>query len=239
VKKTAVFWLILLTLAVLMFSAPALAKSARDMEPGTWTGSGGHRWLKFGNYTWRVLKVAVNKGRKEALLLAEEAVAKRPFNSNLGDGNDWKTSDIREWLKGYFCDSAFSESEKGAILTTYYRYGGHYDGSDKTDSSKIFLLSHDEARNSDYFDDDDDRSIGTWWWLRSPGYSGYYAVYVNSYGYGYDAVFSGYPTHGITISEGRVVSDGAVRPALIINLSSSIFTSSSSSSQYKVLYNLR
>jgi hypothetical protein len=122
-------WLALILIA-LTFPVPATAELAKDMQPGAWTGAGGHRWLRFGRFTYRVLKVAVNKGRKEALLLAEEAVARRSFNSNRSDGHAWKTSDIKEWLNGDFYSGAFSESERGAILTAYYRYGGRYNGSD-------------------------------------------------------------------------------------------------------------
>jgi hypothetical protein len=213
-----------------MFSArvtPAAAESAKDMEPGVWTGSGGHRWIRFGKYTWRVLKVAVNKGRKEALLLAEDAVEKRPFNRNRRDGNDWKTSDIREWLNDDFYRGAFSEGERGAILTAYYRYGGRYAGSERTDSSKIFLLSANEAINRDFFDGQDDR-VTRWdgqrwkWWLRSPGDFDDNAALVGDNG---EVYISG-PLY--------VISERVIRPALILNLSSSIFTSSSS--QYEVLY---
>jgi hypothetical protein len=76
-------WLSLVLLAlVLAFPAPGAAAPAKDMEPGTWTGSGGHRRIRFGDHTWRVLKLAVYKGRKEALLLAEDLVDKRQFNSS-------------------------------------------------------------------------------------------------------------------------------------------------------------
>ena len=229
-RKTAIFLLILLTVAAQAFSPPALAESARDMKPGTWTGSGGHRWLRFGDYTWRVLKVAVNEGRKEALLLTEDAVDGRSFNRDRYDGNDWRTSDIKEWLNGSFYRGAFSESEKGAILTAYYRYGGRY-GGDRTDSSKIFLLSADEALNGDYFDDYDDR-ITRWdgeswgWWLRSPGFDFDIAAIVTGDGKAYG---------GYDYYHNYVTWDGAVRPALILNLSSPIFTSS----QYEILHNLR
>ena len=231
-RKTAIFLLILLTVAAQAFSPPALAESARDMEPGTWTGSDGHRWLRFGDYTWRVLKVVVNEGRKEALLLTEDAVDGRSFNRDRYDGNDWGTSDIKEWLNGSFYRGAFSESEKSAILTAYYRYGGRY-GGDRTDSSKIFLLSTDEALNGDYFNDYNGR-ITMWngenlgWWLRSPGFDFDIAAIVTSDGKVYGGIDYNYDLVGVK---------RAIRPALILNLSSPIFTSSSS--QYEVLYNLR
>jgi hypothetical protein len=221
-KKFRLLMLVVLA-AVLTFPSPAVAVSgdAKDMEPGTWTGSGGHRRLRFGKYTWRVLKVDAGNDKKEALLLAEGAVAHMPFNENDSGGNDWKTSDIKRWLNGDFLRNSFSESERGAILTASYRYGGRYEGSDKTDSSRIFLLSNDEARNGDFFDDDDDRilrgdGINWGWWLRSPG--------------SYDNSVAGVDYEGEVGGGGYdyiVDSAGAVRPALIVNLSSPIFASSS------------
>jgi hypothetical protein len=226
-------WLTLAVLvAALMISAPssAVPGDADDMGAGMWAG--GHRWVKFGNHTWRVLKVVVNKGKKEALLLAEEAVALMPFHRSKSSDNDWKNSDIRKWLNEDFYYSAFSESERDAILTAHYRYGGRNEGSDKTDASKVFLLSTDEARNGDFFEDDDDRATTldgeTWaWWLRSPGGIYCLAAHVRYRG----------EVHPGNSSDGFVFYERAVRPALIINLSSPIFTSSSS--EYETLYDLR
>jgi hypothetical protein len=222
--------LVILVMALMIF-APASAESAKDMELGMWTGPGGHRWVKFGNHTWRVLKVAVNEGRKEALLLAEEAVALMPFHRSKSSDNDWKTSDIRKWLNEDFYYSVFSKSEQDAILTAHYRYGGQNEGSDKTDSSKIFLLGTDEARNGDFFENDDDRTTTfdgkTWaWWLRSPGDIYCLAAHVRYHG----------EVHPGNSSDGFVFYERPVRPALIINLSSPIFTSSSS--EYETLYDL-
>jgi hypothetical protein len=223
VKGGANFALGLLVLAAsIFFAVPATAKpdGAKDMEPGMWTGAGGHRRLKFGEHIWRVLHVYSYEGQKRALLLAEAPVAVRKFDSN---DNDWRASDIKKWLNEDFYNGAFSESERDAILTAHYRHGGPNDGSDKTDSSKIFLLSIDEALNDDYFADDDDRAASTSWWLRSPGLYLYRAALVYSHGYIFD--------NG-NVSD--VYRSYAVRPALIANLSSPLFTSSSS--RYETLY---
>ena len=197
------------------------ANSAKDMSEGAWAGPNGvHRWLKFGKYLWRVLNVYDNEGQKVAFLLAEEEVAKRPFYPTMDD-NDWKNSDIKKWLNGDFYDSAFTEGEKSAILTTNYRYGGEYEGNNKTDSSKIFLLSVEEAMDDEYFAHDDDRHHASWWWLRSPGGNGTNAAIVCNVGKVYIYGFYAY-------------LHGGVRPALSLDLSSPIFKSPSSGNE--ILY---
>jgi hypothetical protein len=215
--------------AALTLSTPAAAVpgDAMNIGAGTWTGTGGRQWIRFGEHLWRVLKVNVREGRKEALLLAEEPVAERPFD---GGDNDWKTSDIRKWLNEDFYNGAFSESERAAILVTDYRYGGLNEGSDKTDSSKIFLLSYDDAGNEKYFAGRGDRVAyrngdTADWWLRSPGWDADKAAIVD-----YNGVLdSNYPVNHRPAF--------TVRPALTVNLLSPIFTSVSS--EYEVLYDLR
>jgi hypothetical protein len=82
-------------------------------------------------------------------------------------------------------------------------------------------LSTDEAENQKFFANDADRAIGTDWWLRSPGEHGRGAAIVHSGG-------------GVAGRGNDVNYRNAVRPALKINLASSIFTSSSS--KYEILY---
>ena len=82
-------------------------------------------------------------------------------------------------------------------------------GNDTEDN--IFLLSIDEANK--YFKSDDERIANydgeaAWWWLRSPGYDGSNAAYVNRGG-NVD-YFGDYVSH----------DDIAIRPALWINLES-------------------
>jgi hypothetical protein len=208
---------------------------AKDMALGTWTGAGGHRWLKFGKHIWRVLDVYSYKGRKQALLLAEEPVAFMKFDSS---SNDWNTSDIMGWLNNVFCRGALSEDEQSAIVPRTYRYGGWLEENDETDSSRIFLLSINEASDRRYFAGDADQiafhrdNEGSLkkvsWWLCSPGYYDNRAAivhynsiaYIDYYYYAYDLVDSSY----------------GIRPALVVNLSSPIFTSSSS--KYETLYEL-
>lgn len=198
---------------------------------GTWTGENGHRYVEFGGMIWRVLEVTEsdtdNPGKKTALLLAEESVGSRQFHTTWNSGdNDWNTSDIKAWLNNEICSknsndytsngfmSRFSDDEKGSIVTANYTYGGSYTGSETLGSSKVFLLSVDEANEAAYFADNADRKLGSGslWWLRSPGSNDYSAAVVVSFGH----------VHADGII---VLGNDAVRPALKINLASSIFTS--------------
>jgi hypothetical protein len=222
--------------SAISFAVPAAAVpgDARDLRGGCWTER--HRWIEFGEYNgkpliWRILEVSESDGGSPAaFLLAENAVAEMPFNSN--SSNDWLGSDIKRWLNEDFYNAAFSEKERDAIINSTYRYGGKYEGSDKTAASKVFLLSTDEARNERFFANDDDRITNfenelDCWWLRSPGDDDYSAadVYI---GVGV------YTSIGVYDSGESVDLVLSVRPALKVNLSSSIFTSSSS--KYEILY---
>ena len=231
---------LVLALGALPSSAPTMTLTtyaaqpdyAKDMAVGTWTGAG-RRTIAFGEHNgspilWRVLEVYTsdgtadnNNGNKTALLLAEDCVDTLLFGSS-GDGN-WINSEIKTWLNGNFFDTAFDEDEQSAIVTSTYKLGGNYFysgyGYDTDDDSQVFLLSVDEATDSEYFEDgansgrNVDRDAGAEWWLRSPGYNDNYVAVVQSGG----AVYAdGAPWF----------SDNGIRPALKVNLASDIFTSS-------------
>lgn len=145
--------------------------------------------------------------------------------------NDYATSSIRKWLNDDFYNTAFTSGDKIAIATTKLDNSGYsstYDSKETED--KIFLLSYDEAKNSNYFASDTkrqakgsdyakcqgldvssfDSSKGcSYWLLRSPGNSSSYCCEVNSDGYVGDYYYCGVDC-----------SDGGVRPALWINLPS-------------------
>ena len=156
----------------------------------------------------------------------------------------WENSTLRIWLNNSFYNTAFSANEQSAIIAQNVVNDNNpkYDtdgGKDTTD--KVYLLSQDEVTNATYGFCSDygnwsasrwiqpsnyARARGTftnigsstgindncWWWLRSPGYFSNDAAYVNEYGYVYR---SGYDVN---------YSDGAVLPALHINLSSGIWS---------------
>ncbi|MDR1623186.1 MAG: DUF6273 domain-containing protein, partial [Synergistaceae bacterium] len=228
-KEERFFWRALVVLvAVLMFSAPAGAVpgDAKDLRGGYWTKE--RRWIAFGRYNgepliWRILIMdKTDRGTPCVLLLAERAVKKMEF----GRDNDWNTSYIEKWINDDFYYAAFSEKEQNALVRYTHFYGGKFEGSEEeeaTAASKVFLLSVEEAKDERYFADDADRNIESGWWLRSPGNRDNRAVCVNA---------------GGDVSPSTLVFYSyGVRPALFVNLSSSIFTSSSS--RYEILYSVR
>lgn len=213
-----------LTALALAFSAlhalgvPSLAATGED----TWVSK--HMLLTFGKFNhkplvWRVLETYTSdgadgnqKGRITAFLLTDELLsgANVRFNADNSD-NAWDNSDIKAFLngekKGQFLN-AFSAAEKAAILESEYRAGGISGGSGTVDSSRIFLLSVEEARSKAYFTSDQDRAAAaTMWWLRSPGNLKSFAAYVDYYG----AIEYG---HGSEVS--RIYG---IRPAMRVSFS--------------------
>ncbi len=82
------------------------------------------------------------------LLLAEEVIAKRVFDTRGNFGNSiWKfNNELKPWLNGTFYD-AFSDDFKEAVLTTtiphqHYLSGGELENY--TTDNKVFILSETE-----------------------------------------------------------------------------------------------
>lgn len=155
------------------------------------------------NREWIVL----DKEAEKALLLTKESVGERAYNDEYVDIT-WEDCTLRKWLNEDFYKDSFTEEEKNQICETTVKNDdnpeyGTEGGNDTTD--KIFLLSIDEANK--YFENDEARAIGSWWWLRSPGYYSYVAADVDS-----DCF--------IDRSGGSVDNEGSVRPALWVNLES-------------------
>ena len=169
---------------------------------------------------WQVL--AVENGR--ALVISKYALDAKAYHE-VNTGVTWETSSLRAWLNGEFYDSTFSPVEKERILTVTVSNPDNrkYDvkgGNDTED--RLFLLSISEAEL--YFPDSMSRKAsvsefarahnantgpagsGTWWWLRSPGFSDAHAAYVYTMGLVYD--------NGYYVS----TAEGSVRPACWISL---------------------
>lgn len=189
-------------------------------------------WFKFESIDWRVLDPSTG------LVMCETIIDSQPYNNtvyynssyssiyayfndsaNTNYASDYETSSIRKWLNNDFYNTAFTDSEKKEISTTTLNNDGCYTsvgitGYEKLDSNetkdKIFLLSYNEVRNSDFgfnssslaYDtarrakgSDYAKNQGLWvstsdsyygnscWLLRSPGYSSGSCCYVDSYGY--------------------------------------------------------
>ncbi len=194
---------------------------------------------------WRVLSVEGD----DAFLVADSNLDCQRYNDTYTDVT-WEICTMRSWLNGYgasanvcerdytadnFMDNAFTSGEQAAVTTTdvvnednpeYGTEGGN------TTQDKVYLLSIGDVTNPAYgFSSDPDSlddtrealdtkyvadegielgytNTANLWLLRSPGLHSRSASYVYSLGW----VIRG----GIGV-DGR---DGAVRPALHLNLSS-------------------
>ena len=111
-------------------------------------------YVEFGDYNGNSRWIVCDINGSEVLLLSEECIAKSKYDD---EDNDWKTSDLYNWLNNDYYNAAFIDGEKNLIV--------------EKGNGKVFLLTADEAkiyfstdgaRKSKYNGSDCD------WWLRSP-----------------------------------------------------------------------
>lgn len=151
---------------------------------------------------WRVLR----REGKKVLAICERAVAVLPYHPELQEVT-WESCALRRWLNTVFLPIAFTELERASILNAvvetldnpYFCSSGGAPTEDR-----LFLLSTEEA--SSLLADDTARSLGCWWWLRSPGFDGSFAAAITP--------------DGSVVRIGSFVDtdDYAVRPAMWIQL---------------------
>jgi len=215
--------------------------SAKKAKVGKYVTLGSYEQdnvLKNGKEAIEWLVLDVKDG--QALLLSRYALDAKPYHKTWTDVT-WEESSIRAWLNKEFYNTAFTTTEKGAVLTTVlenpdnpkYETEG---GNDTRD--KVFLLSIEEATKyfpEDTFDEELKRFINP---ARATSATPYAAVagaycthhlgewdddncyyWLRSPGYGNrykpDVYYNGY----LDLS-GYVVhaEDHAVRPAIWVNL---------------------
>lgn len=164
--------------------------------------------IKFGNYPFYedgslepILWYVLSENNDKMLLVSCQALETMPFNEN-NDSNDFTTSSLSKWLKGYFYDTAFNKEEKQQV------------------DVMPFIL--DEEQTNKYFSEDKARLLtptphaakkgapifkngSTWWWLATPGSMENCAAYVN-----YNGKIKKY-------GEFVFIGSIAVRPAIVIN----------------------
>ena len=203
----------------------------------------GSTYYYMNSIEWRVLSIDSDG----LYVMAEKILDCQKYNTSNKDIT-WADCRLRTWLNGYFYDVAFSDSDKQKINTTHLVNGdnpwcGTDGGIDTYD--KVFVPSVSDVLNSaSGFSSDRDtydtarqakvtefaKSRGAYssligsyyntgyWWLRTPG------------DYSYDVCFVG--ASGIVGEYGSKVnsSDYGVRPALKLNLASSIYQSKSHNS---------
>ena len=171
---------------------------------------------------WLVLEIKDGK----ALVISKYALDCQQYNTSCTDVT-WETCTLRKWLNNNFINSAFTADEKAMIPMVTVSADKNPDYSTKPGNAtqdQVFLLSITEANK--YFNSDSARQckpteyavaggayVGSsngncWWWLRSPGLYQDGAASVDIGG-------------GVGVSGNYVYrADGAVRPALWIDLNS-------------------
>ncbi len=188
---------------------------------------------------WIVLDV--DKKDNKALLLSRYGLSKKPYNNKKTDIT-WEKCTLRYWLNNTFPNSAFTEKEQAAILTTkvdnsasqgYWNTNGGNNTKDK-----IFLLSYAEANR--YLGVTDESHSNTKASVALTAYAVAHGAWTNDYVQTEDGKPAGWwwlrsPGES-QISAASVLSDGSlassdnvgnydngvVRPALWINLDSDV-----------------
>ena len=205
--------------------------SGYKFSTGATVSDGVTYYFKVEPIRWRIL----SEDGETALILCDSIIANRRYDDS---SNNYKNSEIRQWLNETFYETAFTELQREIILITevdnsVYSTGystNPYACEDTED--KIFLLSYREVTNSaygfssDYSDDDTARRMQTSDYSRATG------AYMNTdssyYGNGYFWLRSPYFNRGLyargVLYDGGVYSnyvfdsrDGVV-PALQIRL---------------------
>lgn len=176
----------------------------------------------------RMIWVVADKKDGQVLLISKYLVAPKEFHDHYS-GTAWEYSNLRELLNGYFYEKAFTEAERGLIVSTSVetmdnREFGTSGGEGTQD--KVFLLSAEEVEK--YLPREEDRRLTiapvldstginvnamngieaeetdyfSWWWLRTMGETSKEAAIVEANG---DISFNG---------KAVTTASGGVRPAM-------------------------
>lgn len=202
-----------------------------------WTGS----YVYFGTYNgssvkYRVLDSETSVFGGITMLLDCDSIlwgGDDPNSTFDEDTGFWVDSDIRGYLNGTFLTGNFSTTEQDAIASSTKNAPDSSDGNGwsrlnyvELINDKIFFLDAKEATNENYgYSDTDDESANKvktggngYWWLRSIHIDGDYIT---------GCVDNDYCISALSVWD----SDGGVSPALNVNLSSVLFTSSTGASK--------
>ena len=211
--------------------------SKSDTDHDEYFGDSDYRYFKWERIKWKVLS---NNG-STLFVVADQALDWKRYNDKR-ENITWENCTLRSWLNSSFYNTAFSNGEQSAIVTQTVvndnnpKYGTK--GGNNT-NDHIYLLSIEEVMDEAYgfCSNGDTESVSRrtqvsdfahargvyrrpnsgyegncWWWLRSPGYSVLTAALADF--------------HGSIGTPGDYVDDidGAVCPAMHINLSSNLWT---------------
>ena len=157
----------------------------------------GSCYYKYEPILWRIL----SKDGDTLFLLAEYSLDSQPYHIEK-DNVSWENSSLRSWLNNDFFTTAFNKTEQKEIETTnlinddnpYY-----VNTNGNNTKEKVFLLSIEEATNTEYaladdyndiekviytaysekiggsLEDENKQADLHAWWMRTPGYYSYYA----------------------------------------------------------------
>ena len=91
---------------------------------------------------WQVVK----KNGAKVLVMSRYALAKKPYHTSNTKSVNWSNCSLRTWLNGSFANSAFTEAERKAIVSTSISSMlSNYDTVSTKD--KVFLLSQSEYKS--------------------------------------------------------------------------------------------
>ena len=154
---------------------------------------------------WLVLDVQDER----ILVVSKHILDGKPYTTSAINVT-WKTCTLRQWLNNDFIDSAFSDDDKSIIRNSIVQTDG------EATQDRVFLLSKDEVSKyltskkqmnsepTEYaYNQTEYRGSSEWWVLR---WSGKSIIYV-------DRIYIGDST-----SEGLIVGERGIRPALWIEL---------------------
>ena len=168
------------------------AKVVADPNERDYTFSNGSKVTEGSTYYFKVEPIRwriLSESDGSAFILADGIIANHYYHHTSSSttiegetvyANNYKHSDIREWLNGEFLNTAFGEVAQGIIETTEVdnsvystRYNSNLCACENT-FDKVFLLSRREATNSEYgfssdYDDDTARQMTVSDYARSTG----------------------------------------------------------------------
>ncbi len=191
---------------------------------GTKIVSGATYWFKCEPIEWKILS---SDNGKYSLVSTVVLDAHR-YDDSL---NNYKNSEIREWLKGDFYNSAFS-LDNSFVQTTTVDNSGSTTGLNSNSyacantDDKVYLLSYKDYVNTSYFTDNASRQCKPTDYARAGG-ANYSTIsaYLNNGWYwtrspngGYSNCARTFATDGDFLDKEVNSTFGGVRPALTINL---------------------
>ncbi len=169
---------------------------------------------------WLVL----NREGNKLLVISRYALDCQPYNTPSASVT-WEKCTLRNWLNNAFFNAAFSAEEQAMIPAVMVSADKNPDSDTnpgKSTKDKVFLLSILEVDT--YFADNearkckpttyaeergcDNHNDSCRWWLRSPGFSSFYAAVFDS---------DGFIRYGGSLVN---IETGAIRPAMWISLDS-------------------